>query len=399
MKRIRGRGRIEKKADGKYRLRVSMGYSPDGRKLEKSKTVYVEGKTEKEKYAMAESEMRRFITELENDRVAGGNIRFSAFVIKWREDYAIGNLEKNTLSWYNNCMPLIIEYFGKTRICDISVKTIEDFLKWVVNVKNKSKQYANTLLKIMKAMLNVAERWQWIHDNPCKKAMPYSIRKNKISVYNSEMLFELLEALDGYPVRQRLYVYLPLFCGLRREEVIALSWANVDLKRKKIYIKEAAVYAGKEFGAYIKATKTESSERVVDLPEFLILIMQDFKKQQYKKRLAMGSAWETNDYIFINEENGKMMMPGSLSYWFRRFIKRHNLPHITYHGLRHTYASLLVKCNVDIARISKSLGHNNVSTTMKIYIHGIKEAERDIAAVIDSKFGNRFNEETNHRIV
>jgi integrase len=391
MKTIKGKGSINKMADGKFRLRVSMGYTPDRRKIERSKIVYVEGRTEKEQYSKAQISMRRYITELEKEIGRGGNISFDAFFARWEDDYAKPQLEKGTLNWYRENTPIIREYFGNRKLNNIGVKDIDDFMKWTVTIKGKSKAYANTLLKILKAILQLAVKWEWIDRNPCEKVTPFKVPKTKISVYNTDMALKMFDVLEKYPMQKRLYVYLPSFCGLRREEVVALRWANIDLQERKLYVKEAARYAGKEFGVYLKPPKTEDSERTIDIPEFLIEPLKLYKTEQRKTRLLMGPQWEMNDFVFINEENGKMIYPDSLSCWFRRFIKRHGLNHITYHGLRHTFASLLLKSNVDIASISKTLGHSNVSTTIKIYIHGVKEAEREIADVMDKKFGPTLN--------
>jgi len=73
-----------------------------------------------------------------------------------------------------------------------------------------------------------------------------------------------------------------------------------------------------------------------------------------------------------------------------KFLARNNLPKITYHEFRHTYTSLLYEDNIDLAKISKSLGHSSVATTTQIYVHAVKNAEQVIASSLDNRFGSKF---------
>lgn len=89
----------------------------------------------------------------------------------------------------------------------------------------------------------------------------------------------------------------------------------------------------------------------------------------------------TNDY-------GGLINPDTLSTWFKKFIRRYDLPDIHFHNLRHTVATLLIAGGVDIATVSKRLGHSDKTTTLNIYTHAIKSADKAAAEKLQSIFNS-----------
>ena len=105
--------------------------------------------------------------------------------------------------------------------------------------------------------------------------------------------------------------------------------------------------------------------------------------KQNEEKIKLGDKWIDSNKLFT-QDNGKPVFPYSPSHWFNRFIKRNNLPPLTFHQLRHTNASLLIGQGVDVATVSRRLGHADKTITLKIYAHAIKEHDREAA----DKLGN-----------
>ncbi|MGM9571948.1 MAG: site-specific integrase, partial [bacterium] len=128
--------------------------------------------------------------------------------------------------------------------------------------------------------------------------------------------------------------------------------------------------------------KTETSEREISFPEFLIPLLKRHKTEQLKQQFACGENWHKSDRLFTTW-NGKPMHPSTPSNWFDKFLKKKGLPNIPFHGLRHTSATLLIAEGIHAKVISSRLGHSNISTTMDIYGHFLKSADKEAANVFE----------------
>lgn len=103
-------------------------------------------------------------------------------------------------------------------------------------------------------------------------------------------------------------------------------------------------------------------------------MLKDYKAWQAQRRLLLGDCWEDHGRLFTTA-TGAPIHPDTISGWFADFIKRHKLPHVTLHSLRHTNATLMINSHVPLTTIAARLGHANPTTTAKIYTHAIKTAD------------------------
>ncbi len=182
---------------------------------------------------------------------------------------------------------------------------------------------------------------------------------------------------------------MALFCGLRRGELVALEWSDLDFTDNSVNItKSTSCVNGKPV---TKTTKTNSSVRKISVPASVMALAKKYKSEQMQYRLTLGSQWVGNNYIFI-QWNGQQMHPDTPYKTFKKIIKRYNdsvknesekLPDIPLHGLRHTSATLLISQNVDVKTVSNRLGHAQTSTTMDIYSHALKKMDEQAATVLD----------------
>ena len=105
-------------------------------------------------------------------------------------------------------------------------------------------------------------------------------------------------------------------------------------------------------------------------------LLIDYKSWQNDEKIKWGDKWVESNKLFT-KENGEPIFPESPSKWFSKFIKRNNLPSLTFHQLRHTNASLLIGQGVDVATVSKRLGHADKSITLKTYTHALKQQDKE----------------------
>ena len=191
------------------------------------------------------------------------------------------------------------------------------------------------------------------------------------------------------PTQFKLFYLLALFCGMRRGEIIALEWSDLDFNNNTVNIsKSTTVVNGKPL---TKVPKTATSIRKISVPISVMAIAKAYRKEQLEYKMALGSQWNGSNYIFI-QWNGRQMYPDTPYNTFKKIIKRYNssiedkekrLPEIPLHGLRHTSATLLISQNVDIRTVSNRLGHAQTSTTMDIYSHALQKMDEKAANALD----------------
>lgn len=235
--------------------------------------------------------------------------------------------------------------------------------------------------KALSAILGRAVRWGIIKDNPCSRVDPPKMERKPGKFLDVEEASKLLVALEKEDLAHRTMITTLLLTGMRREELLALGWDDVDLKEGYITINKALVYIPKQ-GISIETTKNESSTRTIKASPIIINLLKLHKKEQKKEKFALGDKWKDSGRIFTRWD-GSYLNPDSLSSWFHGFAKRNGFD-IHLHSLRHTSATLMISGGLDIRTVSGRLGHSQASTTLNIYSHFIKSADEVASETLDS---------------
>lgn len=239
-----------------------------------------------------------------------------------------------------------------------------------------AKSIKNTIA-LLSAAYRHAIRIGQLADNPCERLVLPKVTPKDIRILRLDEIQPFLDAIADVDLNEKIAYMLALFMGLRRSEILGLKESDVDIVSGMIDIHTTRHRVG---GEDVEAdTKTKRSTRTLAMPDILLLdtarllqIHRDFK-------------YEKTDWL-IQDGFGNPLSPQALSSRLVRLEEKKNLPRVTIHGLRHTYASLLHSRGVDMAQISAELGHSNLSTTQNIYTHIIKtpsQSSRGIATTIN----------------
>lgn len=234
--------------------------------------------------------------------------------------------------------------------------------------------------RMISSMLEKAVKWQVIYDNPCRRVEAPRKEQKEAEYLDDEQAQQLLVCLQGEPLQYRAIVTMLLYTGMRRGELCGLEWDDVDMQHALIDISKTTQYLPGR-GVFNDDTKTKSSRRVIKVPPEVIDILCEHKAEQAKARLLIGDRWQNSGKIFT-QRNGNPINPDTISKWFGDFIKRHDLPPIHLHSLRHTNATLLIASGADLRTVSKRLGHSNMTTTGNIYTHAIQAADERAATLL-----------------
>ena len=150
---------------------------------------------------------------------------------------------------------------------------------------------------------------------------------------------------------------------------MGLKWDKVDFAARMLTIDTALLYT-KSKGVYDSTPKTERTRHII-LPEETMGLLRRWQAAQMELRLFWGESWVNSGYVFTRD-TGERMNPSSVTGWLSKFSKRHGLPHIHPHALRHTVASVMIENGIDVVTVAGQLGHADASTTERIYAHELE---------------------------
>ena len=197
--------------------------------------------------------------------------------------------------------------------------------------------------------------------------MTNQMDKNQLK--NFLKLAEEREDIQYYSIFQTL-----AYTGLRKSELAALTWDDVSFKDASLSVnKNVAIVSGKQ---YISTTKTTSSDRVISLDTNTLSILKKWKLEQRKLLLSRGIRIKNNTEQLIFSSDKNEIMPAKIL-WDK--LKKYKEFNITPHGFRHTHASLLFEAGASVKEVQERLGHSDIKTTLNIYTHVTKDAEKGVA--------------------
>jgi len=203
--------------------------------------------------------------------------------------------------------------------------------------------------------------------------------KRKVQPIEDDELGQLLNYLSGKSL------YLPTLMaastGMRRGEVLGLRWLDVDFERRRLRVAQTLEQTKKN-GITVKPPKTEAGLREITLSGILLDELNYHKGEQAKQRLALGLGKDENDLVFSTWD-GKARSPNAFTSEFRRTAIAAGTPDVTFHALRHTHISALLREGIPITTVSKRAGHEDPAITLSIYAHVMRGMDEEAAAKVD----------------
>jgi len=245
--------------------------------------------------------------------------------------------------------------------------------------------------RILSKALSDAQRHDCVSKNVCKIQPAPKLPKKKMQILTSEQAINLPALLHGHPLE--VQALTALYTGMREAEILALPLGNLDLDNKVIKVR-VALEETKAGGLRLKPPKTKAGIRDIALPAILVEILRTYRKQLLEHRVMLGLGKPTDEDLVFPEWDGGYQKPSSFCTAWSKLSRQLGLG-VTFHGLRHTHASMLIYQGVDIAKIAERLGHESPEITLRTYVHIFKEkkarADREAgdkaAAAIDAALG------------
>lgn len=231
---------------------------------------------------------------------------------------------------------------------------------------------------LLGAALKQAVKEGLVARNVAEGTNPPKQGKKEIQYLTTEEIQRFLQVAQ----QSRYFVALltELGTGLRRGELLGLKWPDVDLKRGIITVRRQLVRA--KGGPVFHEPKTDAGVRTVTIPEEVLRELKAHKKRQNEEKLLLGKAYEDSDLVFC-QANGRRLEPRNFTRHFDGLLKKAGIRHVSFHSLRHTHATELLRMGVNLKTIQGRLGHSNFNVTANFYAHIADELQQEAAQKIN----------------
>ena len=300
-------------------------------------------------------------------------LKLNRFLEDWKEIHAKPHMKASTykkVEWLLKKIPSTITMKELSRINPMEIQRF-------LNDLTLSKTTKRDIYDILNQALNQAISWGYLKINPCSKIDPPKKAQPKKTVLTPEELTLLIDCSKN--TESYIPILLVASTGIRRGELCALKWENIDFTTNIMRINQSLDVLDGE--VIVSSTKTASGLRGIKLPAFLV---EELKEYQNKLSQRLNRKISPTDYVLIGK-NGSNRNPDSVYRGMKRIIENKNLPiSTTLHGLRHSHATMLLLEGVPVKVITERLGHASTKITQDIYMHVLPEMQDKAADVMDS---------------
>ncbi|MFC1861257.1 tyrosine-type recombinase/integrase [Chloroflexota bacterium] len=338
----------------------------------------------------AERALREILSSIEQGAyVKPSKMTVGEWMIQWLDSYVNTNTTKRTYDSYREAINRhIIPGLGSIILSELTPLHVQKFYsdkltKGRIDKKGglspKSVLYYHHILS---KALDYSVKMGVVVRNVASAVDPPRVPRIIMNTLNSQEVPIFLNTARETPYYE--FFATLLYTGLRRGELLALRWRNLDLKNAYLMVVETAhILRNGEYE--IKEPKTSHSWRTVTIPPSLVELLELHKADQELLRIQMGVSMNSDDFVFIGL-NGRPLNPDTVTHAFAKVVKKAGLKSIRMHDLRHTHATLMLMAGIHPKIVSERLGHTSISVTLDIYSHVLQGLQEAAAEKFDRIF-------------
>lgn len=405
-----------------YTIVVSNGYGIDGKKKRFTMTYKPSAKSVKG----IEKEINKVAFEFEKrvkeqKILTGERITFHDFSETWKNEWLKNHVTLSVQEKYiRNLDKYIRPDLDELHLSAIRPLHIQKIINSLID-KGLSTATVKDIFVVINSIFKYAFQMEIVESNPCSRCeLPKRKKNDALHYFTADQCKRFLDALETMeipsqhkettakrhgsecniseyteyhkiPFQYVALFYLAIYSGLRRGELLGLTWHDIDFNKNTVTVNKAFSNT-KTNGQYLKEPKTASSNRTVVVPDECIAKIKEWKIRQFELSNNLGNEWKgtrgkhfDENFVFIQLSSGQPMFVDTPTAKFKSIIRQYNsqcltddekLPEIRFHDLRHTSATILISNGINVATVSRRLGHSRTSTTLDIYTHSLPELDQ-----------------------
>jgi len=368
------RGYIVKRSKGSYSIKISTGKDAVTGKY-KYQWVTVKG-TKKD----AEKRLLELLCQLDTGAfVTPGKSTVAEYMSRWLEDYARLNLTPRTAERYAG---IIKGHFandlGNIPLVQLKPQHIQKHYTDKLNsgLSARTVRYHHAILHVA---LKTAVKWGLLSRNPADAVDPPKIRPVEMRTWDEDEANRFLESIKD--TRYYELFYLALATGMRRGELLALRWCDVDLLQCQVSVNRSLHHL--KNGSYIfSEPKSAKSRRTIALSPKATILLREYKLKREAEYTILGIALKDSDLVFSHVD-GSPLRPNTITRAWPDLAARAGVKVIRLHDARHTHASLMLKQGIHPNIVQERLGHASIAMTLDTYSHVAPGLQAAAAARFD----------------
>jgi integrase len=332
----------------------------------------------RKRYAKSEPEARRLLRQLQRDhaegRIAvGPSITVEAFGTYWLTEEKAHQVRATTLSSYGFLLSkYVYPVFGRKKLESVAPADVATHLSRLHDTL--STNTVRRVRAVMHKLFKAAVSHNLVVVNPVRTPAPMRRLGEPSQVREPLSLEEARDYLEkAFRTDLDAFVFLLLYTGMRRCEVLGLRWVDLDLQAGVLDVRKNLVETTVRLpsGAAVSRRllhdpKTRSSARTIKLAVPAIDALKRQQAAQARMRLAAGAEWTDTGMVFTGP-TGDLVWPSNYYQRFRRWVARSGLRYVRIHDQRHTVARLMLIAGIPAEAVCQALGHSSINITMSVY--------------------------------
>ena len=342
----------------------------------------------------AEQALQDILSQYKDIDIKTSDILLTDYMENWLSDMK-NVLKPSTWETYDKTIHgKILPYFSEHNhyLRDLKPGIFTEYFKYL-KTKGRTdggglgEKSVKNIRGVLSAALEDARKNKLIDNNPISESrMPTFEKyiKADVPTYSPQEVRQLLDYAKSSESHIYVFLVLVLFTGARKGELLALTWDDIDFEKGVMTINKSRTETRAEVTQLVTKPKTEGSNREIPLASEVLNALTEEKQKQDECARLMGKCCPKNNYVIRTVNGTPYSNLSAINRVVNRLIKNAGLPHCTIHGFRHTVASILDDNGVSLQDISILLGHENVSTTEKIYIHRSRKAKSENISLLEN---------------
>jgi integrase len=373
------RGHIEKRGKNSYTIVLSLGFDPQTGKR-KQQWISVKGSKK-----AAEQKLSELLHQLDTGTfMKPGKTTLAEFLDRWLKDYQ-PNLSPRGFERYEGVIRVhLIPSLGSVPLTLLRPEHLQKLYTAKLNdgLSAKTVRYHHAVLHVA---LQTALRWGLVIRNVADAVSPPPVRRTEMQTWDEDDIARFLEAAKDTPYHALFY--LALYTGMRRSELLALRWCDVDLLLCQVQVSRS-LHQLKDGSYVFTEPKSAKSRRTIALPPSATLLLKEHRERQKLERAMLGIPLKDDDLVFSHLE-GKPLRPNTITRAWGMLAARCGIKVIRLHDARHTHASLMLKQGIHPKIVQERLGHASIQMTLDTYSH--------VAPGLQQAAAERFDQALNHK--